>query len=133
MSQLAIISLISLWSGVFGIDPNVAISVAKQESSLNPKATGSQGEIGLFQVKPQFVKNYTKEQLMDPQTNIIVGIQKLKEAQRTCVHKKDIQWLICYNYGRTNAKHVRHPSLFPYVLAVKKLIIATNEDKYGQN
>lgn len=127
MSQIVILSLINFWSGIYGVDSNIARSVAMHESHMNPNAVGALKEVGLFQIRPEFVKEYTRTQLFDPQTNIIVGIQKIKEAQRTCIHKKDIEFLVCYNFGNTNARKVKHPELFPYVKAVKRLMLADNK------
>ncbi|MEK2647336.1 transglycosylase SLT domain-containing protein [Bdellovibrio sp. BCCA] len=37
-----------------GFDPNVALSVAMTESTLNPNAIGTIGEVGLFQLRPEY-------------------------------------------------------------------------------
>lgn len=126
MSQALIVSLINFWAPIYGIPSNVAVAVAQAESSFNPNAVGSIGEIGLFQIRSEYVKEYTKKQLFDPEINILVGLKKLKEAKNACVHKKDIEWLTCYNYGINAAKRVHHPEMFPYVRNVKKIMIANN-------
>jgi soluble lytic murein transglycosylase-like protein len=36
-----------------GVDPSLALEVAREESSLNPNAVGAAGEIGLFQLMPE--------------------------------------------------------------------------------
>lgn len=115
-----IISLIQFWAPVYGIDTLTAEAVAIHESQLNPNAIGAAGEIGIFQLKSQYVSQYTRKELFDPQTNVIAGLQKLAEAKRTCVHQNDIEYLICYNVGATNAKKYKHPELAPYVVAVKR-------------
>lgn len=122
MTQLTIIGLISFYSAIYGVDPNLATAVAMNESSLNPNAIGKLKEVGLYQIRPEFVKEYTAKQLLQPEINIIVGLQKIKKAQETCVHKNDIEFLVCYNYGNTNALKVKHPSLFPYVKRVKMIM-----------
>ena len=113
-----IINSIIFFSQLYGLDPNIALSVAIVETNMNHKAIGQLGEIGLFQVRPEFT-GYSKTALKS-NIGIMVGIQKLVEARDNCVHKNDINWLVCYNYGSENAKKVKHPHLFPYVKKVKK-------------
>lgn len=112
-------TLITYWSGVYGIEPRLAIAVAMHESSLNPNALGQLKEVGLYQVRPEFAEGYTSEQLFDPETNIMVGLQKIKQAKETCIHQNDVEFLVCYNYGNSNARKVRYPALFPYVKKVR--------------
>ena len=130
MTKVAIVKLIIMYANMYGIDPNIALAVAQAESAFNPAAVGLAGEIGLYQVMPQYVEGYSKKQLSDPATNIKVGIEKLAEAKKDCIHKGHYDWLVCYNYGITAAKHVKHPSLFPYVKRVKALAVNYS---YGQN
>lgn len=120
MSSSAILYLISFYAAIGGVDPRVARSVASVESGLNPKAVGSAGEVGLFQIKPEYVKGISRRQLFNITTNIKVGVAKIKEAQRTCIHRKQLDYLTCYNMGNQAAKRVRYPALFPYVVKVKK-------------
>ena len=131
LTKAAIISLIVSYSNFLGFDPNVAVAVATVESGLNPKAMGTKGEVGLFQVMPQYVKGFDKNQLLHPRINIMVGIIKLKEEQEKCLHQKNIEYLVCYNYGRANAKRVRYPEVFPYVMKVQKEL--NKGVLYGQN
>lgn len=122
MTTSTIVSLIMALAPVFGIDPKVAVTVAIVESSLNPKAMGQAGEIGLFQIMPDIVKRkgFTKRQMKDPMVNIYVGLQMLEDAKKHCSHKRGNTWLVCYNYGAKNALRVHHPSLWPYVKKVNK-------------
>ena len=119
LTKAAIVSLIVSYANFLGFDPQVAVAVATVESKLNPNAIGTKGEIGIFQVMPQYVKGFKREQLFHPEINIIVGITRLKEEQEKCNHRNNINYLVCYNYGRTNAKRVRYPEAFPYVVKVQ--------------
>lgn len=103
------------------------MNVARVESGMNPSARGSHGEVGLFQIKPS-TAHLSVKQLLNPETNIKAGIRYLSEMKNSCVHKQDINYLVCYNYGVENAKRVKHPSLWPYVVKVKGYM---NEFKYG--
>jgi soluble lytic murein transglycosylase-like protein len=135
MEPSSITTLIVFYAKLLSFDPNIALAVAKVESSLNPNAIGGQGEIGLFQLKPQFVKGVTKQELINPHTNIITGINRLKEEKEKCVHKSKLNYLVCYNYGRTNARKVIDPNTFPYVIKVTKEYNKLKKESfiYGQN
>lgn len=120
MTKEAIVALIVAYSKIFGVDPQVAVSVAKVESRLEVEATGQLGEVGLFQIRPEFYPMLTKAQIRSPETNIMLGVRMLAKCKKTCIHQEGISWLVCYNYGPGNAEKVRHPSLFPYVRQVEE-------------
>jgi hypothetical protein len=100
-----------------GIDPNLVHALVKHESNYNPNAIGLVGEVGLLQIRPEYVPE-TPEQLKDPCTNLKRGIQLLKHARRYCKHQEDETWINCYNLGITGAEKVKYPKLFPYYKAV---------------
>ena len=140
MLKETIIQLIIAYSLQNGVDPVTALAVAKVESNFKPAAVGSIGEVGLFQVRPEYSK-YTKAQLRNPHINIQEGIRILKFSRTHCVHKQEKTWLVCYNTGVNAAKRIKHPKLFPYykkVMAAKKqvshhtieLITLENYSKY---
>lgn len=136
MEFSSITTLIIFYAKLLNFDPNVALAVAKVESNLNPSVVGKAGEVGLFQLKPQFVIGVSKNELFNPHTNIITGIQRLKEEKEKCSHKAKLNYLVCYNYGRTNAKKVMSPDTFPYVLKVTKEYNKLTKKEtylYGQN
>lgn len=125
MANGMIISLILSLAPVFNIDPYVALAVAYEESSLNPKAVGTKGEVGLFQIMPQMYKQagYTKKQMEEPLNNIYMGLRMLQDAKKTCVHKGPLTFLVCYNAGPSVAKKIRKPASFAYVVKVKRRLI----------
>lgn len=122
MTHTAIISLIIAYSQVFGLDPKLTLAVARVESNYNTKATGSLGELGLFQIRPELYPMLTRTELQNPRTNIMIGLRMLSDAKRDCPHQQDINWVICFNYGIGNSKKVKHPELFPYVKKIKKIL-----------
>jgi len=64
-----------------GIDPRLAVALAFRESSLNPDAVGTSGEIGLMQVMPSTAKDmgFSVEDLRNPSKNIEIGLTYLKQ------------------------------------------------------
>lgn len=96
-----------------GIDPDLVHAVIKYESNYNTNAVGGVGEIGLMQIRPEYVPE-TKEQLRDPCTNLKRGIQILKTAKEFCKHKLEKTWINCYNVGVAGGDRIKHPKLFPY-------------------
>lgn len=124
MTKLMIVKMITVYALKYGVDANVAISVAAVESQFNPNAIGITHDLGVFQLNPKSFPEYTKAQLLDPKTNIELGVKYLAKVKKECNHQEGITWLVCYNYGNKNAKKVKHPMLFPYV---KKVQLAINE------
>ena len=128
MSKSLIIGLIYQYSSMFGVDPNIAMAVVQTESNYNVNAVGSLGEVGLFQIRPEYT-TFTKKELKDPNVNIIVGIIKLRDAKNNCSHKKNNSWLVCYNAGVEGAKKIKHPDNFSYVMKINKIVKEKNHEK----
>ena len=81
-----------------GLEPAVAIAIAKVESNFNPRAVGSLGEIGLFQVRPEFA-SVSRKELFRPRINIQEGVRMLLFARKYCPHNLDMTYVTCYNSG----------------------------------
>ncbi len=97
------------------LDPNLAVAIAKTESRLNDKAIGRHGELGLFQLKPQFHKVVKG----DVRKNIRTAVRYLKVVRGICEPKYKDAWIVCYNVG-PNAASLRYPKLFPYYIRVMR-------------
>lgn len=93
-----------------GLDPAIAISIAKIESSLNPNAIGPKKEVGLFQILPKYSPVNTTL-LLNPKINARIGVMKLLEAQKRCALQDNLTWTICFNNGWRKPKY---PELHPY-------------------
>lgn len=91
-----------------GINPKLALAIAKTESNLNPKARGSKGEIGLFQIMP---KTYPGVYLVDTDKNIKYGVKLLAKYKKQCKDMGDA-WFVCYNNGPN--RRPRYPYWHPY-------------------
>lgn len=92
-----------------GVDPYVVAAIAKVESSLNPKATGSVGEQGLFQLRPEFYQEGQPGSLYNPEENIRVALKLIKHKKKACVHKEKNAWVVCYNMGLAGARRINNP------------------------
>ena len=105
-----------------GIDPDLVHAVIKTESNYKSDAVGFVGEIGLLQVRPEYVPE-TAEELKKPCVNIRRGVSILAEAKKLCRHKLDKTWVNCYNLGVVGGSKIKYPKLFPYY---KKVIANYN-------
>lgn len=114
------ISIIVYYSVLMNFDPAISLAVARQESNFNNQTIGSLGELGVFQIRPEFITNYTKEELQNQEINIKVGIELLKEARKLCKHKENLDWLSCYNYGVVGGNKLKSPQNTKYVIGVNK-------------
>ena len=65
-----------------GIDPDLAFRLIRLESDFNTKAVSKVGAIGLTQLMPStarlFERSIESEQLMNPRTNLRVGLRYLR-------------------------------------------------------
>lgn len=118
-----ILALIGYYSALFNVDPRISVAVAQVESNFNSRLVGSAGEIGIFQLSPE---SFPNKNLKNIEVNIREGIKYLAWNKKYCSHKNDIHFLVCYNYGIENAKKVKHPEKFPYILRVKRAMKELN-------
>ena len=67
----------------YNVDKEVVLGVIHQESRCHTKAIGAAGEIGLMQISPVWhtkrAQDLGAENLLDPYSNILVGVDILSE------------------------------------------------------
>lgn len=114
-----LIQYIIVTASLYQVSPEIAVSVAMVESNLNPEAIGSLGEIGLFQVRPEF-SELTREQLRNPYKNIEEGLRILQHAKKKCLHKSDYDFLVCYNAGVAKGNKIKAPKQFAYIKKISR-------------
>lgn len=82
--QADIVSTIRDLAPAYDVPAWFALKIARIESNYNPKARGSQGEYGVFQMKCDTARVIGFDgpcgQLLDANTNIRVGLKHLKLA-----------------------------------------------------
>lgn len=116
----ALISLIMSMAVEYNMDPKLIQAVIQVESKGNVKAVGEKGEIGLMQVMPANFKHIRKQDMFDPEVNLLLGISLLIDSRTRCNHKVDNTWLLCYNLGVKKARNIKYPKQFHYYTEVMK-------------
>src|SRR5436305_6902318 len=75
----------------YGVEPALVKAVVWRESWFNPGATGSKGEIGLMQIRPEAAGDWAKaehrllfsqRELFDPARNTVIGAWYLGKLLR---------------------------------------------------
>lgn len=120
----------------YGIDPIFIASIIKTESSFNPSAKGSIGEIGLMQLRPctaeyiakKFKIKFAGEKtLYNPEKNIKIGAAYLNYL-RGKFENKPKRYISAYNSGPTTIRRVKQDSKLPEIYSGK--VIRFYEDFY---
>lgn len=90
------------------VDPYIALAILETESNYKPNLRSKAGAIGLMQIIPKYhfkrIEQYCLNDLWDPYTNIICGIDLINE-----LHEKNSNWstaLLGYNNSTRYVKYV---------------------------
>ena len=83
-----------------GLEPRLALSMAKVESGYDPNAVSPKGAIGVLQVMPELAWDFevSREMLFDPEINIRVGLSQIKSLLNRFDQDLDLS-LAAYNAG----------------------------------
>ena len=114
-----------------GLEPRLALGMAKVESGYNPKSVSPKGAVGVLQVMPRLALHYfgiDRERLFDPQTNIRIGLSWMKLLLNRFDHNLDLS-LAAYNAGvsRVVRAGYRIPRIRETQLYVRKVKRAMKE------
>lgn len=111
----------------YQVDPLLILSVAFHESSLNPRARGRKGEIGLMQLMPFHAKG---RDLRNIRTNILVGTAYLAENLK---RYGTIEYaLLAYNRGPGTVNRVLRAGGNPHNGYAHRVLAAYNKLKITQ-
>lgn len=116
--KIMILVWIQFFSNQYGVDPILVESIVAQESNYNPKATGSIGEIGLMQIRKEYLTN--PQTYYDPYLNLKEGVKRLAELKRLEKHLGPY-WFTAWNLGPTGALELNkngNIKNFPYAKKV---------------
>lgn len=105
-----------------GLDPALLIAIAEVESKLDPKAKGALGEVGLFQLRPEFHKGVREG---DVANNVRIAARYLALLSRTCRSTYGSAWFVCHNTGPNRARKLKEPKQFKYY----KLVTAVYKER----
>jgi soluble lytic murein transglycosylase len=98
------------YSEQFELDPYLVFAVIKAESSFNPKAVSHKNAMGLMQItettaewgsRSLKLKNFSKDMLFDPETNIQIGCWYLRRLMQEFDNDTDLV-IAAYNGGSGN-------------------------------
>lgn len=113
----------------YEIDPLLVMSIIITESSFNPEARGSAGEIGLMQLMPDTGKDvasklkipWSKERtLKDPVKNIRIGTAYLSQLRSFFEHNPE-RYISAYNSGPGKIRKIENKEDLPKLYSSKIL------------
>ncbi len=84
-----------------GLDPSLALGMAKVESGYDPKRVSPKGAVGVLQVMPRLAKHsfgISRKMLFYPEINIRIGLSWMKSLLKRFDHNLDLS-LAAYNAG----------------------------------
>ena len=86
-----------------GIDPALALAIAKQESNFNQKDISRAGAVGVMQIMPADVNDYGGGNVYDINDNIRIGVTEIKKKLQ--LSGGDVrEALLRYNWGDGNVR-----------------------------
>lgn len=105
--KFIIIAWIQFFSAEYNLDPVLVEAIVKTESEYNYMATGGIGEVGLLQMRHEYLDRPTK--YYNPHQNLKEGIKRLAELKKL-ENQLGQYWFVAWNMGATGALkyHKKH-------------------------
>ncbi len=114
--------LIEKYSAIYSVDPYLAAAIIRNESKFNPNALSRKDAKGLMQIAPVTgqwaserleIKNYSEEQLYEPELNIQIGTWYLNVLHKEFNGSLELM-VAAYNAGNGNvSKWLENPEYSP--------------------
>lgn len=121
---------------LYQIPASLTLAIIEKESVFDPKIVSPKGAIGLMQILPATALPYLragtsrfpsiKEALLDPETNVRVGVAYLNDLHIGMGSEPDFLYsLTAYNFGEAGARALRaNTPMAPATLAYASSVIA---------
>jgi len=93
-----------------GVDTKLMLAMAQVESNYNTKAQGSRGEVGLFQLRPEFFGDAAST---DARVNSKAAARYLILLKKKCAAYGKA-WFVCFNTGPNRKAKLKQPLQFVY-------------------
>jgi len=99
VAEMTIPLLVQQAAAKYGVDPALAMAVARRESGFNPNAMSPAGAIGVMQLLPATAAQYGADP-RDPVQNIDAGVRYLRDLLNQ--YGDEAKALAAYNWGPGN-------------------------------
>lgn len=96
------------------------IAVAQVETNFNPKAIGTKGERGMWQIYPKMHPQIAVNAPINVQMRYVDAY--LTQLRRTCYPILKEAWIVCYNYGPAKAKKLAFPKKTAYYRKIQEAL-----------
>ncbi len=110
-SRGAMVGLIQRLAPGFGVDPRLALAIARVESNFNPEAISPKNAMGLMQLIPATAARFAVRDPLDPEQNVRGGLAYLSWLLRT-FDGDVLRVAAAYNAGEGNV--MRHNGVPPF-------------------
>ena len=101
--------LINKYAKKYNLDPKLLTAIAEVESKFNSHAVGDLGELGLFQLRPEFHPTVKEG---DDRSNIEAAAKYLAYVKDRCEPTYGDAWFVCFNHGQN--KRLLAPKVSTY-------------------
>ncbi len=106
--------MITFYSLLNGIDPNLAFQMARVESNMNPNAVSRTQDGGLYQLNRNSYKFHNEQWRFNPEINIALALNTISKLKEKCAHKSYNSYILCYNMGIYGASKIKKPFMQTY-------------------
>ncbi|MPM20337.1 Membrane-bound lytic murein transglycosylase F [bioreactor metagenome] len=103
-NQQNVVKLVEFSANQYGVDPRLALAVAKTESGLATDSISSAGAVGVMQLMPDTARSLGVRNINDPRENIDGGVRYLRQMLNT-FNGDVVKAVAAYNAGPEAVKN----------------------------